>query len=125
LDVGGRHDSREGQIRQLYAAFNRRDVDALLSAMAADVRWPNGWEGGWIDGRSEVRRYWERQWQAIDPSVEPVETVQRADGTIAVRVHQVVRQKDGTVIADQEVVHVYRFDGDAIAQMVIEDAPAD
>src|SRR5829696_8174763 len=117
--------SNEQQISQLYAAFNRRDVDALLTAMADDVHWPNGWEGGWVNGRSEVRAYWERQWQAIDPTVEPVETVERADGTTAVRVHQVVRQKDGTVIADQEVWHGYRFDGDVIAEMAIEDPTAE
>lgn len=117
--------TREQQIAQLYAAFNRRDLETLLNSMAEDVHWPNGWEGGWLSGRGEVREYWERQWRAIDPSVEPVESVERADGTTAVRVHQVVRQKDGTLIADQEVVHVYRFDGDAIAEMIIEELAAD
>jgi hypothetical protein len=117
--------TREQQIKQLYAAFNRRDVDGLLAAMADDVRWPNGWEGGWLSGRSEVRDYWARQWQVIDPTVDPVDSVERIDGTTAVRVHQVVREKDGTVIADQQVVHVYRFDGEAIAEMIIEDPSAD
>jgi hypothetical protein len=41
-----------------------------------------------------------------------------------VRVHQVVRQKDGTLIADQEVVDIYRFDGNAIAEMIVEDLAA-
>jgi ketosteroid isomerase-like protein len=116
---------RHPQIERLYAAFNDRDLDALLGALAENVHWSNGWEGGWLDGRSAVRDYWERQWRAIDPTVEPVESLERADGTIAVRVHQVVRQKDGTVIADQEVWHVYRFDGISIAGMVIEEPPAE
>jgi hypothetical protein len=116
---------RQLQIERLYAAFNARDLDALLGAMTEDVHWPNGWEGGWLDGRDAVRAYWERQWAAIDPSVEPVETLERPDGTVAVRVHQVVREKDGTVIADQEVWHVYRFDGDSIAGMAIEEPEAD
>jgi ketosteroid isomerase-like protein len=112
------------QIDQLYAAFNRRDLDAVLAALAEDVRWPNGWEGGWLSGRDEVRRYWERQWDQIDPTVEPVGVHERPDGTVAVRVHQVVRQKDGSLVADGQVLHVYRFEGDAIAEMVIESSPS-
>ena len=111
---------RDEQIQHLYAAFNRRDIESVLAAMSDDVRWPNGWEGGWLTGRAEVRDYWERQWQAIDPAVEPIDVVERPDGSIAVRVHQVVREKDGSVIADQEVLHVYRFEGDLIAEMAIE-----
>jgi hypothetical protein len=39
-----------------------------------------------------------------------------------VHVHQVVRNKDGTLIADGAILHVSRFAaGDAIAEMVIED----
>jgi ketosteroid isomerase-like protein len=112
--------AQQQQIRELYAAFNRRDMDALLAAMAEDVHWPNGWEGGWLRGRRQVREYWDRQWRSIDPSVEPIDVVEQPDGSVAVRVHQVVREKDGTVIADDEVVHVYRFGGDLIAEMAIE-----
>jgi hypothetical protein len=112
--------SRDEQIQRLYAAFNGRDIDALLAAMTDDVRWPNAWEGGWLSGRAQVRDYWERQWQAIDPNVEPIELAEQPDGSVSVRVHQVVRDKDGGVIADQEVVHVYRFSGDLIAEMAIE-----
>jgi ketosteroid isomerase-like protein len=48
-------------MRSLYSAFNARDVDACLAAMAPDVDWANGWEGGRVIGRAAVRDYWERQ----------------------------------------------------------------
>jgi ketosteroid isomerase-like protein len=53
--------SREEPLRALYRAFNARDVDTVLAAMAEDVDWPNGWEGGRVVGHEAVRRYWERQ----------------------------------------------------------------
>jgi hypothetical protein len=37
----GRVDSHE-LLRQPYAAFNARDIDAALAAMHRDVEWPNG-----------------------------------------------------------------------------------
>ena len=55
-----------------YAAFNVRDIDAVLAVMHADVDWPNGMEGGRVHGHHGVRDYWTRQWGMIDPHVEPM-----------------------------------------------------
>ena len=33
-------------LQKLYAAFNARDIDAVLPALHPDVDWPNGWEVG-------------------------------------------------------------------------------
>ncbi len=112
---------REELLRSLYHAFNARDIDTVLAAMAADVDWPNGWEGGRVVGHSGVRDYWERQWAAIDPTVEPTRLSDRADGNIEVTVNQVVRDKTGTLLADGEVRHVYTFEGDLIQRMDIEE----
>jgi nuclear transport factor 2 (NTF2) superfamily protein len=109
-------------IPDLYRAFNAREVDAVLAALAPDVRWANGWQGGFVHGHDEVRDYWRRQWAEIDPHVEPVAIDERPDGRVAVRVHQLVRDHDGKLLAEGEVLHVYRFDGDLIAEMAIEDA---
>ncbi|HEY4279526.1 MAG TPA: nuclear transport factor 2 family protein [Conexibacter sp.] len=111
---------RTNGLRALYRAFNEREIDAVLAAFAADVDWPNGWEGGRVVGHEAVRDYWTRQWAAIDPSVEPEEIVERPDGTIAVSVHQVIRDPDGRQLADSRVCHVYTFDGDLVTRMEIE-----
>jgi hypothetical protein len=101
---------REDLLRRIYAAFNARDVDAVLATLAPDVDWPNGWEGGRVAGREGVREYWTRQWAAIDPSVEPVAFTERADGRLAVDVAQVARALDGELLGEGRVVHVYAFD---------------
>ena len=106
-------------LRQLYAAFNARDLKTALALMHPDVHWPNGWEGGWVEGREGVRRYWERQWAAIDPHVEPRAFRREPDGRIAVSVHQVVRDRTGHVLADQLVEHVYQLQDGTIRRMDI------
>ncbi len=58
-------------LRDAYAAFNARDIDAALGTMHPDVVWPNGMEGGYVHGHDAVRAYWTRQWDVIDPHVEP------------------------------------------------------
>ena len=108
-------------IRDLYASFNARDIEAVIAFMAEDVDWPNAWEGGRLRGREAVREYWTRQWAAIDPSVEPTGFESRPDGAIAVAVHQVVRSLDGEVMADGAVTHVYWFDGELVARMEVEE----
>jgi ketosteroid isomerase-like protein len=110
---------RSQQLNDLYSAFNRRDIPAVLIALAPDVSWPNGWEGGTVRGHQQVRDYWTRQWAQIDPTVLPMRYTTEGDGRIAVTVHQVVRTKDGRTIADEVVEHVYRFVKGLVSDMEI------
>jgi limonene-1,2-epoxide hydrolase len=110
------------RLAALYAAFNERDVPAVLAALSPEVVWPNGWEGGTVHGHGEVAAYWRRQWAEIEPTVVPTAFATEPDGRVAVTVHQVVRDKAGSLLADQTVTHVYRFEGDLIAEMEIRDA---
>ncbi len=102
-----------------YAAFNKRDIDAVLALMTADVDWPNGMEGGRVHGREEVRAYWTRQWAAIDPQVDPVKMLRDEAGDWVVEVHQVVRDMSGKTLADQMVQHVYTIKDGLIERMDI------
>jgi ketosteroid isomerase-like protein len=106
-------------LERTYAAFNARDVDAVLANMRPDVIWPNGMEGGTVVGHAAVRAYWTRQWGLIDPRVEPRAFTVEADGRVAVTVHQVVRDRVGAVLKEATVQHVYVFDRDLIASMEI------
>jgi hypothetical protein len=115
-------DERRDMLRATYAAFNARDIDAVLARLTEDVDWPNAWEGGRVAGHAAVRDYWTRQWAEIDPTVEPIEFTERPDGTVAVRVHAVVRSRDGDLLDDRHVVHVYAFRDDLIARMDVEES---
>ena len=63
---------REQLIRDLYASFNARDIEAVLAHLHPDVDWPNAWENGRLRGHAAVRDYWTRQFAAIDGHVEPI-----------------------------------------------------
>jgi hypothetical protein len=103
-----------------YRAFNARDIDTVLEAMHPDVNWPNGWEGGRVLGHQGVRDYWTRQWAEIDPRVEPVGFPTDEQGHIIVKVHQVVRDLEGKVIAEGMVEHIYLIEGALIKSMKIK-----
>ena len=90
-------------LKTTYAAFNRRDIDAALAAMHAQLEWANGMEGGTVRGHLAVREYWTRQWGIINPRVEPLNFEGDETGRVMVKVHQVVRDLQGTVIADRIV----------------------
>jgi hypothetical protein len=113
--------SDEQTLRALYRAFNDRDIGAVLAALSDDVDWPNAWEGGRIRGKDAVRAYWTRQWKEIDPHVEPISITARADGRIAVEVHQVVRTLEGDLVGSGRVYHVYTIADRVITRMDVED----
>ncbi|HWE86592.1 MAG TPA: nuclear transport factor 2 family protein [Terracidiphilus sp.] len=107
-------------LKAAYRDFNARRLDAVLALMQPDVAWPNGWEGGYVHGHEGVRDYWTRQWAVLDPHVEPVAIRQEADGRMAVEVHQVVRDREGKLLADTMVRHVYTLRGGLIERMDID-----
>src|SRR5438270_2282915 len=96
-------------LTQVYALFNRRDIERVLAAMRPDVVWANGMEGGHVHGRDEVRSYWKRQWAIIDPHVEPLEILPNAKGEMVVKVRQVVRDLEGDLLADKLVTHIFQM----------------
>jgi ketosteroid isomerase-like protein len=106
-------------LRRAYDAFNERDIDAALELMHPDVDWPNGMEGGRELGLSAVRDYWTRQFSMIDSHVEPLGFTTQGDDTVAVDVHQVVRDLEGNLLSDERVEHVYKFRGGLVERMDI------
>jgi ketosteroid isomerase-like protein len=116
-------DARE-VVAAAYRFFNARDLEPVLGLMSEDVDWPNGMEGGRVHGHAGVRDYWTRQWTMIDPHVEPVGFATEEDGRIAVTVHQVVRELNGTLLLDQRIEHVYRVEDGLIRSMEIRELAA-
>ena len=106
-------------LERLYAAFNARDIDAVLLRLHDDVRWANGLTGGIVQGHVALRDYWTRQWTRTDPSVVPLQYVELPDGRMAVEVQQTIRDFAGVVLKDGKVRHLYRFEGGGVKEMTI------
>ncbi len=108
-------------IEQAYSAFNRRDIDGALALMTENVSWPRASEGGRIVGKEEIRAYWTRQWREFDGIVEPLEITEEDGGKFHVRVHQLVRNLQGDVLSDSEVLHIFTLSNGRIAAMDLGD----
>ena len=109
----------ENLIQQAYAAFNARDIPAVLSTLHPQVRWARAWEGDYATGHDEVRAYWQRQWQELDPHVEPTRISALPDGRWVVEVQQVVKDRQGTLVFAGPVIHVYTLQDGLLVQMDI------
>jgi hypothetical protein len=88
--------------------------------MRPDVVWPNGMEGGYVYGTGQVREYWTRQWAILNPKVDPVRITQDESGRWVVEVHQVVHDRDGKLLLDTIVRHVYQIENGQIVRMDID-----
>ena len=108
-------------LRRVYALFNGRDIENVLAAMHPEVVWANGMEGGHVHGRDEVRSYSKRQWSMIDPHVEPLEISPNGKGEVVVKVHQVVHDPKGNLLADRLVTHVFQLRNGLIQRFDIRD----
>ncbi len=108
-------------IEQAYSAFNKRDIDGALALMTQDVSWPKASEGGKVVGKEEIRAYWTRQWSEFDPHVEPLAMTEENRDQIRVKVHQLVKTLQGTILSDSEVVHIFNVIGGLISAMTLGD----
>ena|SRR5919199_768843 len=106
-------------LRRTYTAFNARDLDAVVAVLHPAVDWPNVPEGTRLHGHAAVRDYWARQFATIDPRVEPQGFHLEPDGRVAVDVHQVVRDRNGALLADSHVQHVYRLRDGLVEHMEV------
>jgi hypothetical protein len=102
-------------IQQAYAAFNLRNIPAILTLLHPQVRWSRAWEGGYAVGHHEVQNYW----QEIDPYVDPTAIEELPDGRWTVTVQQVVANKQGQEVFKGVVRHVVTFREGLIQQMDI------
>lgn len=108
-------------VAQAYSSFNNRDIDGALALMTEDVSWPKASEGGKVIGKVEIRAYWTRQWSEFDPHVEPVAIIEKGGGRVHVQVHQLVKNLQGEVLSDSEVLHVFTVNNGLIAAMDLGD----
>jgi len=111
-------DDKVRLLSDLYRAFNRREIDRVLSALSPTVRWPNVLEKTELRGHAAVRAYWLAQFETIEPHVEPVEFQERQGG-VAVRVRQLVTVKATGQVAESSVTHTYDFDDGLVTSMVV------
>ncbi|PXY44295.1 nuclear transport factor 2 family protein [Flavobacterium hydrophilum] len=107
-------------IKKAYSAFNTRDIDTALSTFHPDVEWPKAFEGGYIQGHEEIRKYWTRQWAEINPNVEPVEIIERANGTVEVAILQIVLDLQGNEMFNGVVKHIFVVQDGLLRRMDIE-----
>ncbi len=109
-------------LQNLYEAFNRREIETILSLMRSDVKWANGMEGGFVYGRDNVREYWQRQFETIQPQLEPLQFERDENNRSVVTVRQIVRDLEGNLLMDKIVRQIFTFEDGFISDFEIADA---
>jgi ketosteroid isomerase-like protein len=104
--------------QELYKNFNERKIDSVISHMTEDVKWENGMEGGYVYGHDGVREYWSRQFTMVSSKVTPLE-IDTENGTVKVKVHQVVHDLNGKLLADETIYHLFHLRDNKIAEFDI------
>ena len=111
-------DSLNNFFQELYKNFNDRKIDLVISKMTDNVKWANGMEGGYVYGHNAVRDYWTRQFTIISGNVTPLE-IDTENEVVKIKVHQVVHDLNGKLLADEFVYHFFHLKDNKIAEFDI------
>jgi SnoaL-like domain len=102
-------------LQNLYDAFNKREIETIISFMQPDVKWANGMEGGFVYGRDAVRDYWTEQSKIIQAELQPLEYETDDKGRNVVTVHQIIKDLQGNLLADMTVQQIFTIENNLIS----------
>jgi hypothetical protein len=104
--------------QELYRDFNDRDIGSVIARMTENVKWANGMDGGYVYGHNGVKEYWTRQFTMVSSNVTPLE-IDQGGGMVKIKVHQVVHDVGGNLLADEMVYHFFKLVDYKIAEFDI------
>jgi len=104
--------------QELYKNFNNRQVDLVISQMTPEVKWANGMDGGYVYGHDGVREYWTRQFKIVKSQVTPLK-IDFENESVKIKVHQVVHNLKGNLLADELVDHHFHLMNGKISEFEI------
>ena len=102
----------------LYSNFNERKIESVIAEMADNVKWANGMSGGYVYGHDEVREYWTKQFQLVSSKVIPL-AINTEGEVVKIKVHQVVHDLNGKLLADEIVYHYFHLENEKIVSFEI------
>ena len=106
--------SNQEFLQNLYDAFNKREIEIIISLMRPDVKWANGLAGGFVYGRDAVREYWTNQFKLIQPELETLNFETDEKNRNLVTVHQIIRDLQGNVLAEATVQQIFTIENGLI-----------
>ena len=107
--------SNQKFLQTLYDAFNKRQIETIISLMRPNVKWANGLEGGFVYGRDAVREYWTNQFKDIQPELETLKFETDESNRDIVTVHQIIRDLQGNLLADATVHQIFTIEDGLIS----------
>ncbi|MBD2091326.1 nuclear transport factor 2 family protein [Microcoleus sp. FACHB-1515] len=107
--------SNQQFLQNLYEAFNKGELETIISLMQPDVKWANGVEGGFVYGRDAVRDYWTNQYQVIQVQLETLKFETDEHNRDVVTVHQIVKDLQGNLLADTTIEQIFTIENGLIS----------
>jgi hypothetical protein len=107
--------SNQQFLQNLYQAFNKGEIETIISVMHPDVKWANGVEGGFVYGRDAVREYWIDQYKVIQVQLETLRFEMDENNRNIVTVHQIVRDLQGNLLADMTIQQIFTIEDELIS----------
>ncbi|PSF27847.1 nuclear transport factor 2 family protein [Aphanothece hegewaldii CCALA 016] len=108
---------RENQqfLQNLYDAFNKREIETIISVMHPDVKWGNGVKGGFVYGRDAVREYWTNQFKVIQVQLETLKFETDQNNRNVVTTHQIVRDWQGNLLFRATIEQIFIIENGLIS----------
>ena len=93
-------------ITRYYDAIERRDLEAVLDATHAQVRFHDFLDGGEVEGLDAARNFYQRMFE-LAPDLDPITVVTLPDGRVRVEFQSSVHSSSGQLWSDTRQAAIY------------------
>jgi SnoaL-like domain len=107
--------SNQQFLQNLYAAFNKGEIETIISVMHPQVKWANGVEGGFVYGRDAVREYWIDQYKVIKVQLETLKFETDENNRDVVTAHQIVKDLQGNLLVETTIQQIFTIEDGLIS----------
>jgi hypothetical protein len=107
--------SNQQFLQNLYEAFNKGEIETIISVMDPNVKWANGVEGGFVYGRDAVRKYWTNQYKVIQVQLETLKFETDENNRNVVTVYQIVKNLQGNLLAEATIQQIFTIENSLIS----------
>lgn len=108
---------RQALLSDLYEAYNRKDIEAVVAALHPEIDWPALFSEARIQGAEAVRQLFTEPFKVMNPEITPIDIRTDLHGRIRVRVSYVVRTLDGIVFTEETNTNLFELCDKLIIRM--------
>jgi hypothetical protein len=107
-------------IKKAYEAFNSQDIKSAITTFHENIEFQKEFNGNYLKNQNQIIEHWTNGWKEFSVKDKPINIIERTDNKFEVTVHQIVKDKQGKILSDGILKHIFTIQDNLLLRLDIE-----